>query len=62
MGFLKWLYGQYQTYRMEQCFSRLEPDGEEKEKTFINNYSSCIEAGFTREQIITLMNLMASTK
>ena len=62
MGFLKWLYEQYRNYKTEQELTVMEPNEEQKMNSFINNYNACVEAGFSREQIAALMNLMAHTE
>lgn len=60
MGFIKWLYGQYKAYKLEQDFSILEPNEEERNRTFQMNYSRCVELGFSEEALLALMNLLSS--
>ena len=60
MGFIKWLYGQYKAYKVEQDLSPLKPNEEEKYKTFLINYARCVELGFSEEAIRALMNLWIS--
>ncbi len=60
MGFIKWLYRKYKEYELEQAFSSLQPNEEEKNKEFMRNYAKCVELGFSQEALIALMNLLSS--
>ena len=55
IGFLKWLILNYETYKMSIHKDR---DG----SLFIQNYETCINAGFSNEQMIALMNLIESVR
>lgn len=56
MGFFVWLYKEYRKYKIEKSFPKDDPS--EKEKVFLKNYAACLDAGFTQEQLLALMNLM----
>ena len=55
IGFIKWVIQQYKAYRMCEI---LASSTEKREKLVTKNYAKCLELGFTREQLIALMNLM----
>ena len=59
MGFIKWLISEYKSYKLEQIFKTTQED---KDKLFVQNYNRCIEAGFTNEQVLALMNLLYDPK
>lgn len=56
MGFFVWLYKEYRKYKIEKSLPKVDPS--EKEKVFLINYAACLDAGFTKEQLFALMNLM----
>lgn len=55
IGFIKWVVSEYKCYKMSQLFKSTR---EEKDRLFMQNYNRCIEAGFTQEQLLALMNLL----
>lgn len=55
MRFLKWLFEQYKEYKFQETFQ--DKDEAEKEKEFISNYTKCIEAGFSKKQLNSLIEL-----
>lgn len=59
VGFIKWLLQKYNAYKIDKIF---EQSPEEQEALNIQNYSRCLEVGFTQEQLIALMNLMYSSE
>lgn len=55
IGFLKWLWNQYQSYKLNEIFKSTDED---KAALFMNNYKNCLEAGFSELQLIAIMNLL----
>lgn len=55
VGFIKWLIQEYNEYKLTKISER---SPKEQEALNIQNYSRCLEVGFTQEQLIALMNLM----
>lgn len=55
IGFFKWLILSYETYKMSVNKDR-------DDSLFIQNYEACINAGFSNEQMLALMNLIESTR
>lgn len=55
MGFFKWLISQYRAYKIEKAFPKKSQA--QKDCDFMNAYYRCVEAGFTTEQINSIITL-----
>ena len=58
MGFIKWLYAQYKKYKLEKMLPEISE--EEKGRIYMRNFIDCMELGFSREQLIALINLISN--
>lgn len=59
IGFIKWLIQEYKDYKVSAI---IKPSTEDTERLQIKNYLNCLEAGFSEEQIRSLLNLIYCTK
>lgn len=53
MGFIKWMWVQYQAYKLNKIFKK-------DETLFLRSFQTCVEDGFTESQLLHLMNLFSS--
>ena len=59
IGFIKWLFIQYRKYKIEQTFKTLNSQ-ENKERHFKDVLMQCEYHGFTIEQMMYILNLVAA--